>query len=108
MREAPSIAIINSLAADGAKIRAADTAAITEAKQRFAEIKNLISFFDDEYEAISGSDALVIITEWNQYCNLDFDRIKKMLVSHVLFDFRNIYKRADLEKKGFRYYAFGQ
>jgi UDPglucose 6-dehydrogenase len=108
MREAPSLAIINSLAADGATIRAADPAAIAEAKQRFAEIKNSISFFDDEYEAISGSDALVIITEWNQYCNLDFDRIKKMLLSHVLFDFRNIYKRADLEKKGFHYYAFGQ
>jgi UDPglucose 6-dehydrogenase len=108
MREAPSISIINALASKGAHINAADPVSLAEAKWRLESIKDSLSFFEDEYEAITGADALVIITEWNQYRNLDLERIKRLLVSPVLFDLRNIYKRADLEKKGFRYYAVGQ
>jgi UDPglucose 6-dehydrogenase len=108
MREAPSLSIISALASKGAHINAADPVSLTEAKWRLEGIKNSLSFFEDEYEAITGADALVIITEWNQYRNLDFERIKKLLASPVLFDLRNIYKRIDIEEKGFRYYAVGQ
>ena len=108
MREAPSLTIINALVAKGAYINATDPAALTEAKWRLADMGNSISFFEDEYETMKGADALVIVTEWNQYRNLDFERMKKLLVSPVLFDLRNIYKRIDMEKKGFRYYAVGQ
>jgi UDPglucose 6-dehydrogenase len=108
MREAPSLSIINALASKGAHINAADPASLAEAKWRLEGIKDSLSFFEDEYEAITGADAMVIITEWNQYRNLDFERIKKLLVSPVLFDLRNIYKRAEIKEKGFRYYAVGQ
>jgi len=108
MREAPSLSIINALAAKGAHINATDPVALTEAKWRLEAVKDSLSFFEDEYEAITGADALVIITEWNQYRNLDLERVKKQLKTPVMFDLRNIYKRASLEEKGFRYYAVGQ
>jgi len=108
MRESPSLTIINALTAKGAHINAVDPAALAEAKWRLAEIKDSVSFFEDEYEAVKGADALVIVTEWNQYRNLDFERIKKLLVTPLLFDLRNIYKRHDIEKKGFSYFAVGQ
>jgi UDPglucose 6-dehydrogenase len=108
MREAPSLTIINALAAKGAHVNAADPVALAEAQWRFSYTGDSLSLFEDEYEAMTGADALVILTEWNQYRNLDFERVKKLLASPMLFDLRNIYKRADIEKKGFRYYAVGQ
>jgi UDPglucose 6-dehydrogenase len=108
MRESPSLTIINSLAAKGAFINTADPAALCEAKLRFRNLGEKISFFEDEYAAMEGADALVILTEWNQYRNLDFERVKKLLASPVFFDFRNIYNREDMEKKGFIYFATGQ
>jgi len=108
MREAPSLAIIYGLLAGGARINAADPVSLTEAKWRLANVGDSLVFFENEYEAMKDADALVIVTEWNQYRNLDFDRIKKLLRTPILFDLRNIYKRASLEEKGFRYYAVGQ
>lgn len=108
MREAPSLTIIPEMIKKGARVRAADPVALAEAEWRLTDVKNSLALFNDEYEAMSGADALVILTEWNQYRNLDFERIKKLLASPVLFDLRNIYKRRDIEQKGFRYYAVGQ
>ncbi|MCL2191164.1 MAG: UDP-glucose/GDP-mannose dehydrogenase family protein, partial [Treponema sp.] len=108
MREAPALTIINALAAKGARVNATDPAALEEAKWRLKDTGDSLSLFEDEYETMAGADALVIVTEWNQYRNLDFERVKKLLAAPVLFDLRNIYKRADMEKKGFRYYAVGQ
>jgi len=108
MREAPSLTIINALVAKGARINATDPAALAEAKWRLADMGNSLSLFEDEYETMDGADALVIVTEWNQYRNLDFERVRKLLASPVLFDLRNIYKRDSVEKRGFRYYAVGQ
>jgi UDPglucose 6-dehydrogenase len=108
MREAPSLTIIASLAAKGAHINAADPAALAEAKWRLADMGDSVTFFEDEYEAMRGADALVIVTEWNQYRNLDLERVKNLLASPVFFDLRNIYKRKDMEEKGFSYYAVGQ
>ena len=108
MREAPSITIINYLSDKGALIKASDPAALNEAKWRLEHIDNKITFFEDEYKTMENADALVIITEWNQYRNLDLERVKKILKSPVLIDLRNIYKRKDMEKLGFSYHAVGQ
>ncbi|GHT52593.1 UDP-glucose 6-dehydrogenase [Spirochaetia bacterium] len=108
MREAPSLTIIQELAKRGAKIRACDPAAIPEATWRLKAVENAVSFFDDEYEAIKGSDALIVMTEWNQYRNLDLERVKQLLTQPLFFDLRNVYKRNDMEHKGFQYFAVGQ
>jgi len=108
MREAPSLAIISGLLARGARINAADPVSLAEAKWRLANAGDSLVFFENEYEAMKDADALVIVTEWNQYRNLDFERIKKQLKTPILFDLRNIYKRANIEEKGFCYYAVGQ
>jgi UDPglucose 6-dehydrogenase len=108
MREAPALVIISDLARKGALIRACDPAAIPEATWRLKAVENAVSFFDDEYEAIKGSDALIIMTEWNQYRNLDLERVKQLLIQPLFFDLRNVYKRSDMEHKGFRYFAVGQ
>jgi UDPglucose 6-dehydrogenase len=107
-REAPALAIIRGLVQAGARIQASDPAALPEASRHLAEFGNAIGCFDDEYRAIAGCDALVIVTEWNQYRNLDLRRVKKLLKTPVLFDLRNIYKRQAVEQEGFRYFAVGQ
>jgi len=108
MREAPAITIIEGLVARGAKIRTCDPVAIKEASWRLESIKKSVVFCDDEYETLAGSDALVLMTEWNQYRNLDLDRVKSLLRHPVFFDLRNVYNRADVEKKGFVYFAVGK
>ncbi|HQL33715.1 MAG TPA: UDP-glucose/GDP-mannose dehydrogenase family protein [Treponemataceae bacterium] len=108
MREAPAITIIEGLAARGALIRACDPAAMKEASWRLEHITSSVSYFDDEYAAIEGADAVVLMTEWNQYRNLDLDRIKSLLTRPVFFDLRNVYKRPDVEAKGFVYFGVGK
>ncbi|MDR1419669.1 MAG: UDP-glucose/GDP-mannose dehydrogenase family protein [Treponema sp.] len=108
IRESPSLTLVRGLVKDGALIQASDPAAIPEASQKLAEFRDLVRYFDDEYQAISGCDALVIVTEWNQYRNLDLKRVKNLLRAPVLFDLRNIYKRRSVEEEGFRYFAVGQ
>ena len=108
MREAPSLTIINSLVKKGVHVNASDPVALNEAKSLLTGKEALLTLFEDEYSAMKGADALVIITEWNQYRNLDFNRVKNLLKSPVIFDLRNIYKRNDIEKKGFTYYGVGQ
>jgi UDPglucose 6-dehydrogenase len=108
MREAPSIAICEGLAARGAKMRAWDPEAMKEAAWRLEGIKGSLSFARDEYDAIAGSDALVLATEWNQLRTLDMEKVKSLMKAHNFFDLRNVYKRADMEEAGFRYFAVGQ
>ena len=108
MREAPALTIIEGLVSRGAQIRACDPAAIKEASWRLESIAKSIEYFDDEYDALRGSDALVLMTEWNQYRNLDLLRIKSLLRTPVFFDLRNVYKRDDVEGKGFVYFAVGK
>lgn len=108
MREAPSITILNELAKKGAIFRVYDPIAIKEAKWRLENIQNKITYCENEYETMEGSDALVIITEWNQFRNLDLDRVKKLLKQPYFFDLRNIYRKDVMEKQGFRYIGVGQ
>ncbi|MEW6108841.1 MAG: UDP-glucose/GDP-mannose dehydrogenase family protein [Nitrospirota bacterium] len=105
MREAPSIEIIESLLKGKAKIKAFDPVAMDDAKMIF---KNNIKYANDAYDCIKGSDAVVIVTEWNEFRNLELAKIKKMLGSPYFFDFRNIYEPDKMKKLGFKYFCVGR
>ena len=107
MREAPSILICEGLVQQGARLRVWDPAGMKEAQWRLKGIRANVCFASDEYDALAGSDALVIVTEWNQFRNLDLDRVRALLKSPSFFDLRNIYRRSDIEAKGFRYFGVG-
>ncbi len=108
MREAPSLIIIPELVNLGAIIKAFDPEGEKEGSWRFEKIKSKIIFCGDEYEAITDADAIVILTEWNQFRNLDMDRVGKLMHGNYFFDLRNIYNRQMIEDKGFLYYAVGR
>jgi UDPglucose 6-dehydrogenase len=105
MREAPSVVIINQLLEMGAQVRAHDPVAIREAKKIFAD---RITFNPNQYDILNGADALVIVTEWNEYRNPDFEKIKSLLKKPVIFDGRNLYEPRRLKFIGFEYFAIGR
>ena len=79
-----------------------------KAKKKLKHLEGII-FYKDEYEAIEGADALVIITEWNQFRRLDFAKIKKIMKDNYIFDLRNIYSKEIVEKEnGFKYFSVGR
>ena len=103
MREAPSIFIIKALLKRGANIKAYDPVAILNAKKY---IKN-VSFVENPYEVANASDGLIIMTEWNEFRNLNLDRIRHLMNRPVIFDGRNIYEKETLKMLGFRYFGVG-
>jgi UDPglucose 6-dehydrogenase len=107
MREAPSITILSELAGQGASLCVFDPIAFKEAKWRLAHIESALTYCDDEYSTMVDADALVILTEWNQFRNLNLDKVKMLLKQPYFFDFRNIYKRLGMEEKGFIYTGVG-
>jgi UDPglucose 6-dehydrogenase len=104
MRDAPSLAIIPALQAKGARIQAFDPEGAHEASQILKDV----AMKDDPYGAAEGADALVIITEWDQFRALDLDRIKLLMTSPVLVDLRNIYQPHDMRARGFNYHSVGR
>ena len=104
MREAPSIYIINSLLKDGAKVRASDPEAIKEARKVFGDS---ITYCSHPMEALEGADALLLVTEWSEFRNPDFDQVKERLKHPVIFDGRNIFPKQELQRLGFTYYPIG-
>jgi len=108
VREAPSMVIIEELYKRGAKIKTFDPQAMEEARGKLKDLKGII-FCKDEYEAVEGADALVIITEWNQFRRLDFRKIKEIMKDNYIFDLRNIYNKEIVEKEnGFKYFSVGR
>lgn len=105
MREAPSITVINRLLSLGAEISAYDPKAMETAKKIFG---NKISYAASSYDSLSGADALVILTEWNEFRNPDFSKIKSLLKTPVIFDGRNQYNSFDMDRLGFNYYQVGK
>ncbi len=104
MREAPSIKIINYLRQKNAKIKAYDPIAMTK-----AEDMNLnINFCQNAYEAAKSCHALVIVTEWNEFRQLDLSKIKEIMAKPIIFDGRNIYDPKKMKKLGFAYYSVGR
>jgi UDPglucose 6-dehydrogenase len=104
MREAPSIDIIRNLVADGARIKAYDPVAKTEAMKVLPDI----SYADDEYAAVTDADALVFVTEWNQFRALDMKRIRDLMKTPKIADLRNIYDPEDMRELGFQYVGVGR
>ena len=104
MREAPAITIINDLLKRGAKILAYDPKAIEEAKFYF---QDRITYAKNSYEALTNCDCMLLLTEWNEFRRPDFDKIKTLLKSPVIFDGRNQYNAERLKEKGFEYYQIG-
>lgn len=104
IREAPSLYVIPLLQEAGAKISAYDPAAMEPAA---AEIEN-VTWCKDAYTAIDGADALVILTEWNEFRALDLDQIGSVMAQKILCDFRNIYKPEEVLKAGFKYTSIGR
>ncbi len=104
LRDAPSLYIIQELLKEKVKIRAYDPVSMKDAEGILPEVK----YCKDPYDAVKGADALVIITEWNQFRNLELDRLKNLLKEPFFFDLRNIYDPQRLRGKGFRYFCVGR
>jgi UDPglucose 6-dehydrogenase len=104
MRESPATDIIKMMVERGATVRAYDPVAMTEARHYLPEIEYAV----DEYDAINGADALVIITEWNQFRALDMEKVKGLLNSPKIVDLRNVYEPKDMRELGFEYVGVGR
>jgi UDPglucose 6-dehydrogenase len=107
MREAPSRAIVEMLWKSGAKVRAYDPVAADEAKRIYGDRPEL-TLCHNAYEAADGADALAIATEWQEFRSPDFDRLRSILKSPLIFDGRNLYDPSILSRFGFTYYAIGR
>ena len=104
MREAPSLGIIAGLQAGGAKIRAFDPEGMDEAKA----LLDGVEWCEDAYDAVTGAEALTIVTEWNEFRALDLERVKSLMKSPVMVDLRNIYDPDEMAAAGFRYTCVGR
>lgn len=105
MREAPSITIIEALLRANAEVHAHDPEALGEARKIFGD---RIHYHRVNYDALRGADALLIVTEWNEFRRPDFDRMKQLMKHPVIFDGRNIYDPEDMQARGFIYYSVGR
>jgi UDPglucose 6-dehydrogenase len=104
MRDSPSLVIVPALQAAGAEIAAYDPEGMEEAKKSMPDI----TYCPDAYATLEGADALVIITEWNQFRALDLKRAKSLMKTPILIDLRNIYARAGAAREGFQYVGIGK
>ena len=105
MREAPAITIIEELLSAGAQIRAFDPVAEETAKKA---IRGSIEYCPGSYEAVQGVDALLVVTEWNEFRHPDFERVKLAMKGPVIFDGRNLYNPAQMRQLGFTYFGIGR
>jgi UDPglucose 6-dehydrogenase len=103
MREAPSIALVTALQDMGARIKAYDPVGMEQAKSVLQDV----TYCEDPYSCAEGAEALVIVTEWEQFRALDLKRLKELMARPVLVDLRNIYRADELTKLGFRYRGVG-
>ena len=104
LREAPSLELIETLLAEGATVRAYDPASMEQAQQLFADL----TCCPDPYEAARGADGLVLMTEWNEFRNIDMPRIRELLTQPRLLDCRNLYDPHDMQELGFAYACVGR
>jgi UDPglucose 6-dehydrogenase len=105
IREAPALDVIRALKSKGAHIRAFDPVAMEKAGEILGDS---IEYAPGNYECLEGADALIIVTEWNEFRHPDFDKIKELLVEPVIFDGRNIYNKDRMVERGFAYYSIGR
>jgi UDPglucose 6-dehydrogenase len=105
MRDSPSLAILPAMSDKGAIIRVHDPEGMKEAKHLLPES---IQYFDTMYDIFEGADAVVLMTEWNQYRALDLEKVKNMMKGDIFVDLRNVYEKDTMESKGFKYYCVGR
>ena len=107
IRESPAIDIIKYLSKNKSfRFQVYDPQAMDNARRALADVENIV-WCKTKNEAIQGADALAIVTEWAQFRSLDFEQLSKMMRGKLIFDFRNVYQRADVEQKGFTYIGMG-
>jgi len=107
IREAPSIDIVRELEEAKANLKLYDPKAIENFKHIFPEKQN-IKYFDDKYITLKDVDALLILTEWDEFKKADLNKIKENMRLPIIIDGRNIYQPKDMKKKGFEYYSIGR
>lgn len=105
MREAPSLHIIGKLLDAGADVRVYDPVAMNDARE---VLRDRVIYCKDSYDALNGADAGILVTEWNQFRNLDLQRLKDIMRDPLFFDFRNVYEPDKMKKQGFRYFSIGR
>jgi UDPglucose 6-dehydrogenase len=105
MREAPSITIVEGLLAAGARVRVHDPEALHVARKVFG---GRVSYHEVNYDALDGADALLVVTEWNEFRSPDFRRMKTLLKTPVIFDGRNLYDPGEMAEQGFVYHSIGR
>jgi len=105
LREAPALRIVHELLKAGARVKVYDPVAMENFRRA---MKAPVEFGKSAYETAEGADALVLVTEWNEFRQLDFERLKKLMRGNVFVDCRNVYSPDRLEKTGFKYESFGR
>jgi len=105
MREAPAIVVIERLLAAGATVRAYDPGARETARRIF---DGRVVLAEKSYDALAGADALAIVTEWNEFREPDFGKMRQLMRSPVVFDGRNIYSPEQMRALGFTYFSIGR
>jgi UDPglucose 6-dehydrogenase len=105
MREAPSLTLIDGLLKEGVSVCAHDPAALEHARSLLG---NRIDYAETNYEALAGADALVVVTDWNEYRHPDFERVKRTLKHPVIVDGRNLYDVEKMRELGVRYHSIGR
>ena len=108
MRDSPSLDIIPMLIKNNCHIRVFDPEGMNEAKNYLFKYKDNITYCENAYNACENSQALVILTEWNQFRALDLEKLKEVLVEPIIIDLRNIYNPKEIQDKGFKYYSIGR
>ena len=108
MRDAPSIEIIRSLSISGATIHAYDPAALNSAQKTLDKMGISIQYASTMLDAVTGADALLLITEWPQFTKLNLTELRNVMTQSIIFDGRNFYNSDDIKSAGFEYYCIGR
>lgn len=108
MRDAPSLDIIRGLVEAGAKIQAYCPEGMKEARWRLEDCENSITYCADEYSVVNEADAVVLMTEWNQFRGMNLDKVRARMKGNFYFDLRNVYARNTHIREEFKYFPIGQ
>jgi len=108
IREAPSIKVIQRLLEEGASLRLYDPKAMENVKQVFPEKSHQVYYAKSPYDAAEKTNALLIITEWDEFKELDLKKIKGLMTNPIILDGRNIYESSQIRELGFEYYSIGR
>ncbi|MBI4484269.1 MAG: UDP-glucose/GDP-mannose dehydrogenase family protein [Acidobacteria bacterium] len=107
VREAPSLKIVGKLQEQGARLRLYDPQAMNNMKLLYPERTGMLQYASDLYEAARGAHAVLILTEWEEFAKLDLERLRKLMITPILVDGRNVFLPQDARKVGFEYHYFG-